>query len=184
VSASPGPQDWILGRNVDRIEFDPKGYMKITLIIEVMVLMAVGLLAVMDGIRITFAEKAQLYDALGPGLYDIGLGLILIVAGLAYFISQRRKAFGGIKESTKKESRDYKIMMASMVVVMIIYIFLVDLIGYLFASAAFFFLINRVVGSRSWFANLATTTLMTVSYYVIFVIWMGMIFPRGVLFNF
>ena len=158
--------------------------MKITLIIEVMVVVIVGMLAITDGIRITLAEKMQLYDALGPGGYNIILGLILIIVGFIYFISQHRKVVGGGKESTKKESGEYKMMMISMIVIMIIYILLVDFAGYLFASAVFFFLINRVVGFRSWLTNLAATTIMTVSYYVIFVIWAGMIFPQGVLFNF
>ncbi len=158
--------------------------MKITLIVEVIVVMIVGLLALIDGTRLVFSEKTQLYDALGPGGYSAALGFILIMVGFVYLISQRRKVFEGGKESAREESREYKIMMISMIVVMIIYIFLVDLIGYFFASAVFFFFMNRVVGIRSWLTNLAATTVMTVSYYVIFVTWMGMIFPQGVLFNF
>lgn len=158
--------------------------MKITLIIEVIVIMIVGLLTIIDGVRITLAEKIQVFDALGPGNYNIGLGFILIIVGFIYFISQRRKIIGGGKKSPRKESKEYKKMMISMIVIMIIYIFLVDLVGYFFASAIFFFLINRVVGSWSWLTNLVITIGMTISYYVVFVTWMGMIFPQGVLLNF
>jgi hypothetical protein len=75
-------------------------------------------------------------------------------------------------------------MMISMIVVMVAYIFLMSLTGYLFASLVFFLLINRIAGFRSWLTNLGVTVLMTASFYLIFVVWMGMIFPRGLLFNF
>ena len=162
--------------------------MRIGLLIEVIVLGGVGLLSIIEGIRLTTVKKIQ-PDPLGPDFYNVGIGLILITLGFTYFISQLRKVPKREKKATEekateKEYRQYKITMISMILVMVIYIFLINLIGYLFASAIFFVLINRVVGFRSWLTNLASTTIMTVSYYVIFVKWMGMIFPRGVLFEF
>jgi putative tricarboxylic transport membrane protein len=162
--------------------------MRITLFIEVIVVIIIGLVSIIEGIRLTTVEKIQ-PEPLGPDLYNVGIGLILITLGFTYFISQLRKVPKREKrateeKATEKEYRQYKITMISMIVVMVIYIFLINLIGYLFASAVFFFLINRVAGFRSWLTNLASTTIMTVSYYVIFVKWMGMIFPRGVLLNF
>jgi putative tricarboxylic transport membrane protein len=158
-----------------------------TLLVEVLIIVVVGLLSVVEGIRLHVAESVQLYDVLGPGLYNVGMGSILIIIGLIYFISQRKKAVNVEKQSASKESkenREYKKMMISMILVMVAYIFLMDLIGYLFASTVFFFLINRVAGFRSWLTNLGVTILMTVSFYLIFVSWMGMIFPRGVLIDF
>ena len=158
-----------------------------TLLIEVLVLVIVGVLSIIEGIRLCFARKIQMYDVLGPGLYNVGMGSILIIMGLVYFLSQRGKYLSAQKKSAEKdrgEDREYKRMMISMIVVMIAYIFLMDLIGYLLASLVFFFLINRVAGFRSWLTNLGVTVLMTVSFYLIFVTWLGMIFPRGLLFDF
>ncbi len=158
-----------------------------TLLIEVLILVVVGLLSIAEGIRLCVAEKIQMYDVLGPGLYNVGMGAILIIVGLIYFISQWKKAPNVDRQSVSKESkenREFKKMMISMILVMVAYIFLMDLVGYLFASAVFFFLINRVAGFRSWLTNLGVTILMTVSFYLIFVTWMGMIFPRGVLIDF
>jgi putative tricarboxylic transport membrane protein len=162
--------------------------MRIALLIEVIVLEGVGFLSIIEGIRLTTVEKIQ-PDPLGPDFYNMGVGFILVILGFIYFISQlrnvpKRGKKATEEKATEKEYRQYKITMISMILVMVIYIFLINLIGYLFASVVFFFLINRVVGFRSWLTNLASTTIMTVSYYVIFVEWMGMIFPRGVLFNF
>jgi len=158
-----------------------------TLLIEVLVLVVVGVLSIIEGIRLVLAEKLQMYDVLGPGYYNVGMGAILILMGLAYFVSQRKKYVAVKKKSADRDpakDTEYRKMMIGMIVVMIVYIFLLDLIGYLFASFIFFLLINRFAGFRSWLTNLGVTVLMTVSFYLIFVTWMGMIFPRGLLFDF
>ncbi len=158
-----------------------------TLIIEILVLLIVGLLSIVEGLRLHFAKTIQMYDVLGPGLYNVGMGAILIIVGLYYFISQWRKGLPAEKRSEgkdSKEDREYKKMMISMILVMVAYIFLVDLIGYLFASVVFFFLINRVAGFRSWLTHIGVTLVMAASFYLIFVTWMGMIFPRGTLIDF
>jgi hypothetical protein len=157
------------------------------LLIEVFVLVIVGVFSISDGIRLVLAGKLHKYDVLGPGFYNVGLGSILIIVGLIYFMSERKKAVrieekAAVRQSTEKS--EYQKMMISMIVVMIGYIFLMYLTGYLFASLIFFFLINRIAGFRSWLTNLGVTVLMTASFYLIFVMWMGMIFPRGLLFDF
>ncbi len=162
--------------------------MRFALLIEVGVLIIAGLVSVIEGIRLSTMQKIQ-YDPLGSEFYCVGLGMILIILGSAYFFSEigkesRKREKGAKKEPLGREKRTYRIMMVSMVAVMVIYILLIDWIGYLVSSAVFFFLINRIAGNRPLLTNLAVTALMTVSYYVIFVKWMGMIFPRGVFFNF
>jgi hypothetical protein len=157
------------------------------LFIEVFVVVIVGVFSISEGIRLVLAAKLHNYDVLGPGYYNVGLGSLVIIAGLIYFLSERKEAFRiegktAVKVSTGKN--EYTKMMIGMIVVMIVYLFLMYLTGYLFASLVFFFLINRIAGFRSWLTNLGVTVLMTASFYLVFVTWMGMIFPRGMLFNF
>ena len=157
------------------------------LLIEFFVVVIIGMFSVSEGIRLVLAGKLHKYDILGPGFYNVGLGAVLIIVGLIYFVSERKKAFGiegktAVKQSPEKS--EYKKKMISMIAVMIAYIFLMYLTGYLVASLVFFFLINRLAGFRSWLTNLGVTVLMTVSFYLVFVVWMGIIFPRGLLFNF
>lgn len=158
-----------------------------TLLIEVLVLVIVGVLSIIEGIRLVLAKKLQMYDVLGPGFYNLGMGAILVIIGLIYFVSERKKIPRIKKESAVKQSTgnsEYKKMMIGMIFAMIAYILLMDWMGYLLASLVFFFLINRIVGFRSWLTNLSITAAMTASFYLIFVVWLGMIFPRGVLLNF
>ncbi len=158
-----------------------------TLLVETLVLFIVGAFSIIEGIRLVLAEKLQMYDVLGPGFYNVGIGCIMMIMGLVYFLSQRKKYVNVKKKSADRDpgkDKEYRKMMVSMVVVMIAYIFLLDLIGYLFASFIFFLLINRFAGFRSWLTNLGVTVLMAVSFYLIFVTWLGMIFPRGLLIDF
>jgi hypothetical protein len=156
------------------------------LLIEVFVVVILGVFSVSEGIRLVLAAKLHKYDILGPGFYNIGLGSVLIMVGLLYFVCERKKVRVEGKSAVKHSSGkgEYTRKMIGMIVVMIAYIFLMYLTGYMVASLVFFFLINRLAGFRSWLTNAGVTVLMTASFYLVFVRWMGMIFQRGLLFNF
>ena len=162
--------------------------MKTPKLIELIVLLIVGLGSIVEGVRLVGLDNVQ-FDRLGPGGYNIGIGTILIILGIAYFLNIRKKEVkaereakgktGGDRASAGNQQRRYRIMMMSIFAIMALYALLINWIGYLLASAVFFVLINRVVGFRSWRSNLAASAVMTVCYYVVFVKWMGMLFPRG-----
>jgi putative tricarboxylic transport membrane protein len=156
--------------------------------IELLVLLIVGLGSVVEGIRLTGLDNVQ-FDRLGPGGYNIGIGAILIVLGVAYFLVERKKEErterkakekrGEERTSAGRQQKSYTMMMVSIIGVLGLYALLINWTGYLLASAVFFILINRVVGFRSWTSNMAVSAVMTACYYVLFVKWMGMQFPRG-----
>lgn len=156
----------------------------LTLVIEAGIFILIGLISFIEGVRLTRVEKIQ-PDPLGPEYYSIGLGAILVILGIMYIVSGVRKGPKKQKMEThperQGENRAHKRTMVAMILVMVIYMVLINFIGYFLASVIFFFLINTVVGYRSWVANFATTIVMTVCYYLIFVKWMGMVFPQGVL---
>lgn len=162
--------------------------MKTPRIIELFVLLIIGLGSIVEGVRLVGVDNVQ-FDRLGPGGYNIGIGTILIILGIAYFLSITKKEVkaergprgktGGGWVSAGNQQRNYTTMMVSIIAIMALYALLVNWIGYLLASAVFFFVINRVVGFRSWLSNLAVSAVMTACYYVVFVKWMGMLFPRG-----
>ena len=157
-----------------------------TLLTELLVIVIVGALSVGDGVRLILKQDLHTQDVLGPGFYSVGLGAILVIVGFIHFFAGRGKA-ANVKNkplvTQSAEEKAFKKMMISMVVVMIAYIVLMDFVGYLFASVIFFLLINRIVGFRSWLSNLGVTALMTAAFYLIFVSWLGIVFPRGLLFD-
>jgi hypothetical protein len=157
------------------------------LLSEVLVVVILGVFSVSEGIRLVLEKKLHKFDILGPGFYNIGLGSVLIIVGLLYFLSEWKKTapIEDRKAVTQTpEKSKYTKMMISMIAVMIAYIFLMYLTGYLLSSLVFFFLINRIAGFRSWVTTVGATVLMTAAFYLVFVMWMGIIFPRGLLLHF
>jgi len=157
-----------------------------TLFIEVLVIVIAGALSIGDGIRLVLKQDLQTQDVLGPGFYSVGLGAILVIVGFIHFLTELRGA-AGIRNkpfvAPTADEKTFRKMMISMVIVMIAYILLMDFVGYLVASVIFFLLVNRIVGFRSWLGNLGVTALMTAAFYLIFVSWLGIVFPRGMLFD-
>jgi hypothetical protein len=149
-----------------------------TFLVELSILMVVGMLSIIEGIRLVIAEKLQLYDVLGPGFYNIGMGSVLILVGVIYFISER-KSFSTFPKKTASSS-EYRMKMASMVGVLAAYILLLDFLGYFISSLLFFILINRIVGFQTWRSNLPVSLAMAIVFYVVFAKWLNMIFPQGI----
>lgn len=155
-----------------------------TLFGEVFIVALLGILSVAEGVRLVNKENLQTTDTLGPGYYSIGVGVFLLAVGLAYFFSQRKKLTGvAISPPAAAPAADsaHNRTMLGMVVVMIGYIMLMDVAGYLPSTAVFFLLINRIAGFRSWLVNAGVSALMTAAFYLVFVEWLGIIFPRGLL---
>lgn len=149
-----------------------------TVFIEGMLICAMGVSSIVEGIRLINMKKIQLFDVLGPGNYNLGLGVVLTILGLMYLISHRRKDL--IKG--KVIEKGLRIKMISMIVILAIYSFLISIVGYLLASIVFFILIFRTVGLRSWLFIAGLSIGISISYYVIFVQCLAMVFPRGILF--
>ena len=155
-----------------------------TLLGEVFVIAVLGILSVAEGVRLVNKETLQTQDVLGPVYYSVGVGVFLLVVGLGYFFSQRKKIAGVVKATpaaAPAADAGYNRTMFGMIAVMAAYILLMDVAGYLLSTAVFFLLINRIAGFRSWLVNLGVSALMTAAFYLVFVEWLGIIFPRGLL---
>ena len=147
----------------------------IGVLVESGVAVLLGGLSIAEGIRMVKTKGIQLYDVLGPGWYNIGIGAVLVLGGIAYFVV-RHGEMGATKDSTAGGGPLKVVMLVS---VMAIYLFLIDLVSYLLASLVFFFLVTRVSGFVSWRTNVALALAFGIFFYVVFAVWMGMIFPRG-----
>lgn len=82
--------------------------MRVTLLIEVIVPIGIGLVSIIEGIRLTTVEKIQ-PDPLGPEFYNVGIGSLLIILGFMYFISQLRKVPKRGKRRRKKNWQEKNI---------------------------------------------------------------------------
>jgi hypothetical protein len=153
-------------------------FMKRRLIIEGLVFITLGFVGFIEGIRITVdRDPRKLYDLLGPGWYMAILGLAMIIVGLIYVLKNYRKSTLAKKMPAEKAMRG---RMLGMILVFIIYVFLMDLFGYMVSSFLFLLAEFRLAGVTSWRTILIVTVVVLASFYLIFVQYCNMPFPRGI----
>lgn len=155
--------------------------MKRTVLIEGTFLLAISIISIIEGLRLTiYKDPNMLYDIMGPGLYIFFVGIFLMIASIIYFIGNYKKIHIIKKIAINKEMT---IRMISMIVVLVIYAFLINVVGYFFASIVFFLLEFRISGIKSWLITCILTLAFTAGYYIVFVQYCSMIFPRGIFFK-
>ena len=152
--------------------------------IEGLVLLVIGLIGLVEGLRlIDRIDPDAITDVLGPGYYIFSLGLILMVTGIAYFLSSYRNIFKLKRNGLNREMEIQKINKAVfyMIGVFLIYIILIAMFGYLGPSFFFFLLEFRLAGVKSWKRNVLLTLIVTAVFYFVFVQYCRIVFPHGVL---
>ena len=153
--------------------------MKIRVLIEALILIAISLIGLAEGSRLTFYKGPHIqYDILGPGPYVLIISVALMIVGILHLVANFGKLITVDKVITSKEMRG---RMMSMVVVCAIYIFLIGIVGYLVSTILFFFLEFRILGIKSWPINTLLTLCLTATYYFVFIRFCNMVFPRGIL---
>ena len=141
----------------------------------------VSLVAMGEGIRLTLQLDPQaVSDVLGPGYYVFFLGAALMVTGIIYLVVYGRKK---AKVEKGVVSGPMRKVMITMIAVMAIYTFLIEITGYLVATLFFFLVEFRVIGVKSWVTNILLTIAFTAVYYFVFLRCCAMVFPRGIFFG-
>ncbi len=152
--------------------------MKIILLIEETLFLVVGLVAMIEGLRLVIYKQPHvIYDLLGPGLYITAIGVGLVTIGVLYLVSNYRKP---PTMDVVPVDRKTKIRIMSTIATCALYIFLIYIVGYLLATIIFFFLEFRIEGIKSWPLVIVLSLVLSAFYYFIFVQWCNMVFPRGI----
>ena len=148
--------------------------------VEGIVALIVGLIAVVEGLRLAFQPKApwMIYDGLGPGLYLFILGVSLLIVAMVHTVIQLRKR---VTPQAGKVHPGLSVQLLVMVAALAVYIFLIDLVGYPAASIVFFLLVFRTVGIKSWPLTMVLSLGLATVYYVAFVRLCDLVFPHGFL---
>ncbi len=150
-------------------------------LIEGALFLFLSCLGIVEGLRLQSQGDAQaIQGPIGPGAYVLFPSLLLMITGFVYLFRnyRKRKALNGIKEKTGRKVRVFGIIL-----VLGLYVFLMDVCGYLLASVVFFLLEFRIVGIQSWTKIAILTGLVVAVYYIVFVEFCSMSFPRGMLFR-
>jgi hypothetical protein len=153
--------------------------MKRKALIEGIVMLVFSFVGLVEGIHlISDIDPHTVYDALGPGWYVLCISLLLTLTGAIHLIVHYRE--GGVAAAKAVVDKTLTRKMIYMVLAMALYIFLIDIFGFLIPTLIFFLMEFRIVGITSWLKNIILTIVITAVYYVTFVIYADMVFPRGI----
>ena len=154
--------------------------MRRTVIIEGIVFIVLGLIGTVEGVRLMIYKASQtVQDILGAGPYILVVSIPLSVIGLIHLLSYRH--IPSVEKVTINKEMRMRIIL--MIGTCAIYIFLINIVGYLLATLFFFLLEFKAVGIKSWRTNVILTASVSAAYYIVFIIFCDMIFPRGIIFQ-
>ena len=116
----------------------------------------------------------------GPGLMSFGAGVGIGVLALAVLIlSFFSKAAPAESEPDGDADRKGKIFLICLS--LFAYAAAVVWLGFVLATFAFVFFLFRVVESERWWLSAGKAALITLGNYGLFVVWLGIKLPKGVL---
>jgi hypothetical protein len=155
--------------------------MKNTVLIEGILLLVISLTGMTEGLRLViYKDSYTLYDPLGPGLYAIFISIGLMTLGVVHLLAHYRKP--PVMEMVPVDKK-MKIRLMSTIAACVVYVFLISIVGYLLATILFFFLEFRIERVKSWPLVVVLSLVLSGFYYLLFVQYCNMVFPRGIIFR-
>lgn len=155
--------------------------MKRTVLIEGMLLLMVSVVGLAEGLRLVILKDPYtLYDPLGPGFYAIAISIGLMALGMIHLLVNYRKPPETERVPVDKKM---KIRLMSTVAAYVLYIVLISTVGYLLATLLFFFMEFRIERIKPWPLVVVLSSVLAGLYYLVFVHFCNMVFPRGIFFR-
>ena len=152
--------------------------MKRRVLTEGILLLVISFVGLAESLRlVSVRDPHTVYDTLGPGYYILFLSLALMAAGALHIAVNYRKRIAVTKLEVDRGLRK---RMIGMILTLALYTLAINFFGYLVSTVLFFLLEFRIVGIKSWRANILLTTVLTAAYYVVFIQYCNMVFPRGI----
>jgi len=127
----------------------------------------------------------------GPGVFPLVVGAVLVILAGWQFTQEVRKqklrepkdgAEGFGKSITSFLQRRRGAASLLMIVVFIIYLLLVKWVGFFVSNFLFVIISSRLMGAKGWGKPIALSAGINLFCYFLFVAWIKLSFPRGVLF--
>jgi hypothetical protein len=147
---------------------------------EGIVLLVIGLVGIIEGVRLViYKDPNTLYDPIGPGYYVAFSSLFLIVTAFSYIIIHRN----AISLEKKLVTKEQRVRLFSSIGVIALYLFLIHTVGYLLSTILFLITQFWISGVKSWKVNIIISIVVTACYYLVFIKYCSMVFPRGIFDN-
>jgi hypothetical protein len=153
-------------------------------VIEFLILAALGLIAVIEGLRLEYANRPKgVYDRIGAGNFLLGIGVVLLLVAIAYFYSEMReyRSQPSAPKTPPADTEKPKTMAVIITVgLTVLNILLIPILGYL-VPAMLFFVLNFTIFklTKSQPLNVIIGVGVGVTFFVLFQHALGMFFPTG-----
>ena len=116
----------------------------------------------------------------GPGLLPFGAGAGIGLLALAFLIMSFRKGVPG-KPADETEGGGHTAKIVSISISLFAYTIAVNWLGFILATLLFVLFLFRIVETESWWRSLLKGVLVTAGNYLVFVVWLGIKLPQGIL---
>lgn len=144
-----------------------------------------GAASMWDSHRITMAERSRgVFDLIGPDYYLLTIGVLLIV--MAFFLvfqgaaqMRAQRAGGAVSAGEPDAGLGWRHLWLA--ITLFAYVLLIPLIGYPIATFLLFFSLFTVMGVERWTTIVLSSLVLAVVFFVVFVIFADMPFPKGLL---
>jgi hypothetical protein len=159
--------------------------MKRTILIEGLTLFVISIFGLLGGFALYINRDARTQSSLmAPGMFILALSCALILTALVYvYLSLRKASRTATVDIPKTQEPWAGTIVVKMVIVFAAYAYLIQLIGYTVPTILFLLAEFRLLGVKSWKTNIVLTAVVTAMFYIVFITYCEMIFPRGTLFD-
>ena len=143
-------------------------------------LSAAGLAALAAGYLV--ANRSYALDTLatpGPGIFPLAVGVLMLALAAAQAVASGGSRPGAMTVPGATVGERGRV--TAMVALLVGYPLAAGVLGFFSASFAVIFVSSRVLGARDWLRPLALALGVTVAAHLIFVTWLGVPFPTGLL---
>jgi len=152
---------------------------------EALSLLALTAAAVYGGAGLYLSRDVRTQSSvLAPGIYILVLAGLLFGTALLYvWLSFRRSVPASTTASPAARGAWVSPIVVKMIATFAVYAYLIELVGYLVPTLLFLLVEFRLLGVKSWRTSTVLAALVTTLFYVIFIYYCEMVFPRGSLFE-
>lgn len=145
-----------------------------------LVVLGIGIVALSQAFAI---RESAGYSVVGPRFFPIVISIGLVLWGLAFLI--RTTSFAPdealAEQAAAEEAATHWATVLTIMALLVIYVFALGPLGYPLATALFFPVVARVMGSRNLLRDLITGIVLGLVIYIVFTRFLGVRLPAGLL---
>jgi putative tricarboxylic transport membrane protein len=145
-----------------------------------LVVLGIGVVALSQAFAI---RESAGYSVVGPRFFPIVVAVGLVLWGVAFLIRTTSLAPDDdlAEQAAAEEAATHWATVLTIMALLVIYVYALAPLGYALATALFFPVVARIMGSRNLLRDLLTGILLGLVIYIVFTRFLGVRLPAGLL---